>query len=363
MLTLQMILQQLSRADFFDLANAPVNEGDYLLASVLPEQRRGTYQTTVGRLKVITTMAGETGMDSPYAPLGGLEVGVDQKPTAKYTGQTVLGEEDQRHLQEMVNQIRLGNIAGNDTDFVRNFLLNWLRKVVAQSFTDRNEVLRGEVLTTGQLVLRGGTIDFGVPSDNKKAYTGNDAFGGSASKFWQAIREGNRIIGGVRARLMSFDTLDMILDNDANKIAVVNETRSPNGLVRTVQIRKLVNNGAQFSSDVRDSTTLIAYNRKALLKNAAGGFIEQQVVPDGVIATIGQNDVDTIDQNGTIIRRPGLGYTHIGPTIEGEGRPGVYLNAYTPQGRAWQAVAEGAENVMTPLQAPEKLLITTTEMV
>lgn len=362
--TLTQILLTLGRADFFDLANAPVNEADYLLASILPEQRRGTYTATNGRVKVITTMAGETGMDSPYAPVGSMELTAEQKPIAKFTAFSVLGEKDQRDLVEMVNQIRLGNVPGNVQNYSRDFLLNWLRKVIAQSFTDRNEAMRGEALTTGQLVLRGGTVDLSVPNENKTSFTGADGFGGASSKFWSAIRAADRTVKGTRARIMNFDTLDMILDNTANNIVVTSDNTDSNGLIRRVGIRRLSSNSnaTGFSPDVRDSTVLIGYDRRVNIKNPAGGEITKLVIPDGKIIVAGQNTVDTLDQNGTIVQRPGLGETHIGPTVEGDGQPGIFLNSYTPQGRAWQVVAEGAENALTIFGAPEKLAIVTTEV-
>lgn len=360
-MSLKEILNELSRADFFDIANQPVNEADYLLASVLPTQNRASYNAVNGRIKVVSTVAGETAMDSPYARGGHIEMNVEDKPTAKFTQSVDLGEQEQRRLVEMVDQIRLGNTPGNAQDFSRNFLLNWLDKILAQSITDRNELLRGEALSTGQLALRGGAVTFGVPAGNMVSYAAGDGFGGASSKFWQAVRLGNRTVRNVRARIMSFDTLDMILDNDVNKIAVVSDATSSNGLVRRVSVRKVGTN-ERFSPDVRDSTTLIGYDRRVNLNNPAGSPIETQVIPDGKVIFVGENTVDMIDEAGTIITRPGLGVTHQGPTVEGGGAPGVFLNAYVPQGREYSAVADVAENIMTVLNAPEKLFIATTDV-
>ena len=362
-LTVQTILNTLTPSDYFDLANQPTSESEYLLASILPEELRATYEAKTGSLKVITTPAGETGMDSPYVPVGGLELNAFSKPIAKWTAQSVMTEEAQRDLQQMVINIRAGVITGNGLDYVRTFVVNWLRKVIAQSFTDRHELMRGEVLTTGQLALRGGTIDYEIPTANKlTARTGNDGYGGSTSKFWQDMRASDTRLRAVRARVMSMNTLNMIIDNPQNNIAVTSETVSTEGNIRIVQIRKLVNNGQNFSQDARDGYTLVGYARTVKLRLPGGGYADQQALPDGKVSIIGAATVQLTALDGTIVTRPGLGRVHVGPTVEGGGRPGVWLDAHTPQGRPYQATALGAANSLVVLDAPERLIIASTEM-
>lgn len=362
-LTVQTILNTLTAQDYFDLANQPTNEAEYALAAILPEELRATYEAKGGTLKVITTPAGETGMDSPYVPVGGMELNAFSKPIAKWTAESVMTEEQQRDLQQMVINIRAGVITGNGLEYVRTFVVNWLQKVIAQSFRDRHELMRGEVLTTGQLVLRGGAIDYEVPAANKlTARTGNAGYGGSASKFWDDMRAGDRILRAVRTRIMSMETLFMILDNPANAIAVTNETVSAEGNIRIVQVRKLVNNGQNFSQDARDGYTLVGYGRVAKLRLPDGTYSDQQVMADGKVSIVGTNAVQLVGLDGTIVSRPGLGRTHVGPTVEGQGRPGVWLNAYTPQNRPYHAIAQGAANSLAVFDAPERLVIATTEM-
>ncbi|MBZ9752732.1 major capsid protein [Deinococcus sp. HMF7604] len=361
-LTVQAILSTLTPQDFFTLANQPVPESEYPLLAILPEELRASYEAKSGTMKVITTPAGETGMDSPYTPVGGMEIDAFSRPIAKWTAETVMTEQQQRELQQMVLNIRGGVIAGNGLTYIRNFVVNWLNKVIRQSFTDRYELMRGEALTTGQLVLRGGTVDYGVPSANKFASrTGNDAYGGSASKFWTDMRRADAIVGTTRSRIMSMNTLHQILDSQADRVAVTSETTSAGGNIKIVTLRRLIGSAQTLSNDVREGYTLVGYRRTVKIK-VGKTYADQQVLPDGKIAVVGGNDVMVTMQDGTVLTRPGLGRTHIGPTVEGDGRPGIWLNAYTPQGRPMHAVAQGASNGLVVYDAPERLVILTTAM-
>lgn len=361
--TVQAILSTMTPDDFFALANQPVPESEYVLLSILPDELRLSYQAKSGNLKIITTVAGETGMDSPYAPVGGIEMNAFEKPIAKWTAETLMTEEMQRELQQRITNIRAGTISGNSLDYIRNFVVNWLNKVIRQAIADRHELMRGETLTTGQLVLRGGTVDYEVPAANKFAKrTGGEAYAASGTTFWRDMRRAEGILGSVRSRVMSMDTLNNLLDSSGNPMAVLSETVSAGGNVKVVQVRRLIGSQQTLSQDARDGYTLVGYRRSVTLK-VGKTYAQRQVLPDGKIAVVGSNDVTIEAQDGTMLTRPGLGRTHIGPTVEGNGRPGIWTNAYTPQNRPMHAIAQGAVNSLTVLDAPEKLVILDTELV
>ncbi|GGM59540.1 hypothetical protein GCM10008956_38990 [Deinococcus arenae] len=361
-LTVNAILSTLTPQDFFTLANQPVPESEYALLAVLPEELRASYEAKSGTLKVITTPAGETGMDSPYAQVGGMEIDAFSKPIAKWTAETTMTEQQQRELQQMVINIRAGVISGNGLQYVRNFVVNWLQKVIRQAFTDRYELMRGEALTTGQLVLRGGTIDYNVPAANKfPTRTGFDAYGNGDSKFWTDMRAADSLLGTVRSRIMSMNTLHQIIDSPNNPVAVTSEQTSAGGNIKIVTMRRLIGPNQTLSTDQRDTYTLVGYRRTVKIK-VGRTYADQQVLPDGKIAVVGGNDVMVTMTDGTVVTRPGLGRTHIGPTVEGDGRPGIWLNAYTPQSRPMHAIAQGASNGLTIFDAPERLVILTTAM-
>ena len=361
-LTVQAILNTMTPDDFFDLANRPAPESEYALAAVLPQELRATYEAKAGSLKVIATPAGETGMDSPYVPVGLIEINALSKPIAKWTAESLMTEQQQRELQQMLLHYRAGLARGDGVAYLRNFVLNWLNTVIAQSFSDRFELMRGETLFTGQLTLRGGTVDFGVPARNRFARrTGSQAYGGPDSLLWRDMRAADNILGSTRTRIMSMNTLNELLDSARNPLSVTSENITAGGNIKIVGVRRLIGSQQTLSLDAREAFTLVGYSRRVALK-VGQGYAYQQVVPDGKIAVIGSNSV-TIDQtDGTTVTRPGLGRLHVGPTVENEGRPGVWLNAYTPQDRPYHAIAQGAANALTILDAPEKLVILDTEM-
>lgn len=361
-LTVNTILSTMTNQDFFDLANQPVSESEYLLASILPEELRSTYEAKSGSMRIITTPAGETGMDSPYTPVGDIELDAFSKPIAKWSATNLMTEQLQRELMQMVINFRAGIAGGNGLEYIRTTVVNWLQKIIRQSMSDRHELMRGEVLFTGQLVLRGGTVSYNLPAQNVfPRRTGAQAYDSADSLLWQDLRRADRLVGSVRARIMSLDTLNALIDSAKLPLSVVDENTSAQGNIKIVKIRRTVNNGQAFSTDARDSYTLVGYGRRVKIK-VGRTYAEQQVVPDGKIAVIGTNDVDVVAFDGTVTTRPGLGRTHIGPTVENEGRPGYWMHAYTPQGRPMHAIAEGAVNSLTVIDNPEKLVILDSEV-
>lgn len=361
-LTVQAVLNTMTEQDFFDIANQPPPESEYALAAILPEERRLSYEAKAGSLKIITTPAGETGMDSPYVPVGGLELNAFSKPIAKWTAENVMTEEQQRELQNTVINYRAGILSGNGLDYIRNFVVNWLRKIIGQSFSDRFELMRGETLTTGQLALRGGIVDYNVPAANKFARrTGAQAYGAAGSMLWRDIRAAENILGSVRTRVMSMNTLNYLLDSTDNPLSVTGETISAGGNIKVVSVRRLIGSQQTVSQDARDSFTLVGYRRQVAIR-VGKSYAYQQVMPDGKIAVVGSNDITLDMTDGSIVTRPGLGRLHVGPTVEGNGQPGIWLNSYTPQGRPMHAIAQGAANALTTLDAPERLVILDSEL-
>lgn len=360
-LTFAEILALLTRADYVRMADQPVNEAEMILASILPEIRKASYEAKRGSIKVIPTMAGETGNDSPYVPTGDLELDAWSQALAKFSAIGFISENAQIEFQQMRDQLLLRGTTDAAATYTRNFLINWMETWVREAFRQQNEYLRGQALGSGQLVLRGGIVDLGVPAENRKAFTGLSAFGGSESKFWQAIRWGDRQVGAVRARLLSWDTLDEIMDNNENSIAIVDEQVSGQGNVKRVRIRKLVNNGQAFSSDTRDSTTLVAYKGRGKIKLPDGTLQDVAYFPDKTLSFVGNNQTQQVAEDGTVTTREALGYTHVGPTVPGNGRPGVWMNGRVPEGRPYHVITEGEERVMTVIEEPKKLAIATTE--
>jgi hypothetical protein len=363
------ILRQLGPDVAFRIINAARPSADYVFGGILPEQNRATYDVKNGQMTIRTTMAGLVGMDSPYPPVGAMEVTTFNEQTAKLASQVVLPEFVQRELQQFM--AALGNPAASD-EAARNVVLNFVDKLLTQSHLDTMEYLRGQCLTTGAIDWTFNKkrlqVDYGVDSSHLFAQrTGTNGYGGTASKFWTDYRAGRALLKqSMRALIAHPDTIEMIVANDANKIFVQNIDP-----VGTVTIRRIINdNTGQLSSDARDTTTIISYGMEGEILDPAnpGETIKVPFLDTGKLVMIGDpipagfrvglGSATEFPQNALPI-----GYTHIGPTVEGGGRPGRWGDVYTPQHQPWQVVGRAVTNGLPVIEDPNKLVVLDTEMV
>lgn len=370
----------LSQARLTELANQPVDTGELLLASFLPEERVADFTARTGGFKVIPVMAGLVGMDSPYTPGGTFEATVFSEGTIKSALRTEMPEAFIREVMQMAQQIQLRNVDGDLRAYLIDQFLNWTDVIGNQGLSDRREYTRGLALSTGMIQTTEGdgknkktiAIDFGVPAENKPAkFTGANGFGGTTSQFKGAIRSARRRLkGGIRAVVMSDDTLQMILDNPAHGFVVTAENVSPQGNIRTVQVQTALYQGGQtvapaIDRDVNATYTLIGYSRTVNLRTTAGTLVETQAFPDGVVSVIGNNTrvARATTQGGVVQRINALGHTHIGPTVEGGLAPGMFLNAFVDPKTPWQVDLQAAQNFLPLIETPSQLYLIQTDVV
>ncbi len=378
--TFATISAALRQGRLIELANQPVDPGEALLVNFLPEERIADFTARSGAFKVIPVMAGLTGMDSPYTPGGTFEGTSFVEGTIKATIRTEMPEAFIREVMQMAREIQLGTVEGTTRDYLAFQFLNWLEAVGDQGLADRREYTRGLAISTGAMITAEGTgqnrktisIDFGVPAENKPAkFTAANGFAGTTSQFLAVARQARRRLkGGLRAIIMSDDTLQMILDNPAHGFVVTAERLSPQGNIRTVQVQRAVFQGGQtitpaIDRDVNATLTLIGYSRTVNLRTDSGTLVETQAFPDGVVSFVGNNTrvARTTSQGGVVQRVNALGYTHIAPTVEGGLAPGIFLDAFVDPKEPWQVRAHGAENFLPVLEAPSQLFIAQTDVV
>lgn len=357
------------------LTNTPPDPAEYLFLSALPIRQVNDYRATSNAMRIISTMAGMVGMDSPYPQGSAIQYSDFSEQTVKLAIATGLNERQIREIQALVRLAGAGELNGQSPDDVLvNSLLNLYRKGVVQALDDTSEYLRAQALSTGALnwVFNGKTlsVDYGVPTANRKAYTGTDGFGGSTSKFWEAVRWGRKTVKSVRAFVLSDDSLEMTLANDANKITVISDSESAGKNIRIVTVRRAVRNAegitVGFDQDARSTVTLVGYRRQAqiIAPGTTNGTTGVQLFPNGTMSVIGNNTTDDILTNdGSAQASNNLGYTQVSPTVEGGGRIGRWGRTYTPEGAPWSARAEGVSNELPVIEAPEKLAIATFPMV
>lgn len=346
------------------IANRARTPANYLFNTFLPERARYGYSIQSGNVTIRATMAGLVGMDSPYPPGGAITSTSLSERTAKIANEIPINEQTMRTLQEMLLHLQVSNAPTNDV--VLTQLLNFVAKVIVQPHLDTAEWMRGRALTTGRLqwTMNGIIldVDYGMPSANLlTARAGNDAYGGSTSKFhtdWKAAR---RILKRVRAVIAHPTTIDEIRFNTVNQLVTIREDENGVTLRRT-------NSDGSFTSDALDVMTFIPYDLEAEVIDPAapGGTKTIPFMEVGKVIFVAPNTVSgfavNVDEGSTEDpnRSNELGYTHIAPTVEGGGVPGRWADLFTPQHEPYKVIGRGASNLLPVLEAADKVVVATT---
>jgi hypothetical protein len=348
----------------FRVTNMARPPASYLFAQFLPERPSTSYHVEDGSLVIRATMAGLVGMDSPYPPGGIIDATTFLMESAKIAQAIDLTEKTLRTIQEMVMRLRLAG--GNVPEFLAREILNITDKLLTQPLLDTTEWMRGQALATGAIdwTFNGKNlvVDYGVPTANKiQARTGNDAYGGSASKFWTDVRAAQRILRyNVRAAICHPDMIDAIINNDVNKVNVLAQDNN------RVVIQKFRGDLERASTDARDTLTLISYGLEGEVFDISnpGQTTVVPFQPRTKIEFLGNNaGTQYVVGAGsdTPVDYP-LGFTQLSPTVEGAGRPGRWSRVYTPEHRPWALRGEAVENALPCLTAPEKVVILTSDL-
>jgi hypothetical protein len=357
----------------FRLANEARPNADYLFNRYLPERMDVSYDVSSASMKIRSTMAGLVAMDSPYPKGGAIEMSDFHERIAKFAIEMNFTEASQRKLQEIAMQI-LGR-GGNPISTIIQNLLNFTDKLLVQPQLDSAEYLRGRALQNGAISWTFGDlkleVDYGIPAAGfLTSRTGNDAYIGSASKFWTDVRAIKQYLKyDVEAILVHPDTMDAVISNSVNNIEVTAQTDNSMSLSRIVLG---ANGGEKLSKDARDSVTLIAYGKEAEVLDTAnpGSTVNVKFIDPGKMVGIGRNNgakafilQNGVDEGGgppDPNLANALGYTHVGPTVEGDGRPGRWARIFRPEGRPWGIVGQSVSNQLPVIEAPEKICIATT---
>ena len=363
-------LQEIGREGIFEIANGARAGDRYLFSRYLPERNRPSYYAETGSMTIRATMAGLVAIDGPLPDTGLLEQGKFAQGIAKIGAKAVLNEKLQRELQEYLIRT-LARAGGTVTpEFMVNEVLNFVNKAVVQPMLDLEEWMRGQALVRGRLSWDFSDqtldVDYKVPASHfLPTRAGTDAYHGTTSKFWDDVVALRRLLRrNVQAYVAHGDTVDAIIHNEANKIDIVSEDTAS----RTVTVRKFRGNLERPESAGQYTVTLLAYDEEGEIYDLQneGETIKVPFMSTGKLTAIGR-----AGRNGYIVGEGStddpdagneLGYTHMGPTVQGGGRLGRFSRAYTPQDHPEQLIAEGVANVL-PVLANEKAVATaTTEM-
>jgi hypothetical protein len=359
------VLRNLGPDSLLRIMSEARNDPDYFLATLMPERPMPDYHVAAGNMTVRTTMAGLVAMDSPYPEGGVVDVAEFLEKSAKIAIAIPLQEETLRIIQRMVREYALmpaGAGAPSPTDFLTGEALNFFNKVVVQAIKDTREYLRGQALkgainwTFNHKTLE---VDYGFPTEHTLTQrTGTAGYGGTASKFWDDVRTQSKLLRKSQriVRLVHPYTADEIVYNPVNSLDVVNETNS------SVTLQRVAGENRVPTGDPRDLVTLVKYGDEGevLDPSSAGTTTALPFVEPGYMHAIGSGTnrgYRVGEGSATEVRNElELGYTHLAPTIEGNGQMGDWGRIYTPEARPWSLRGEGVSNCLPVIEGNERVV-------
>jgi hypothetical protein len=340
----------------FRLINEARAGANYLFASILPERPMRSYEVKNSAMTVRSTMAGLVGMDSPFPPSGVVDINTFLERSAKIANTVAMSEEAIRTLQELLMYLQAGGQSTNER--MVEEVLNFTNALIVQPHLDTAEWLRGQALANGAIdwTFNGIklSVDYGIPAGNKLTHRiGNDAYSGSASKFWEDIRAQGKLLRSATRiiRIAHPDLIEDIVANAVNNVRVLSEDATQISLQRMIS-----QNGTNTpSSDARDTVQIVKYGLEAEVMSPADTSITVKVPfhPKTKLLAVGTG-VNRGYVVGAGSRQPQeweLGYTHLAPTVEASGAPGRWARVYTPEQRPWQLVGEGVSNLLPVIDA------------
>lgn len=360
-LDLRAYINSIKPETLFRLANE-VPDGEMLWATFLPERQERTYHVRDSQMVVYSTMAGLTGRDSPYAPGGVIEASDFAEDIVKWSIETALGENQLIILQDLAARVERGE---SSTDALVQTLLNFADKIIAQALRDGMEYARGRAIQDGELTWTFNqkklTVDYGYPPTNVLSRL-TDVSGSwylPTSTFWEDIELIRQLLDRrVLAVVMTETTLTNIVNQDANKIQVVELAKSRYSARYSLRRVAQVGYANTIPEDYRSQVEVVTYDRMATLYDPSSPTAMQQVpfMDDDKVVVFGQPTGIRFEIGSTPLPEHAFGYTHVGPTVENKGTPGRWIRLYTPEAQPWRLVGQGVMNALPVIREPRRIV-------
>jgi len=343
---------------------------NYLFNRILPERNMVTFDIRTGSMRVVPTMVGHVGMDSPYPPGGLISVREFMEESAKLAQTITLPEKMLRDLYQIVLRLQAGRKP--TTQVMLNTIYNFAR-LQLQAQMDTMEWLRGQALFNFQInwefTKRPLKVDYKLDANKYMLpqRVGTAGYGGSSSVFWadQALAK-SRLKHRLTLAVAHPNTVEMIVNNDANKLRVLSENDG------TFQIVRKVGPNEVDDSDARYRVTLVAYGEEGAIldPNDTSKTIPVPFTPEGKILWVGRPGSNPTDFGRAAVGQGPvrqdsleLGYTHMAPTVEGGFADGRWGRVYTPERRPWELVGDSVSNGLPVIEAEDQLVVSRTDMV
>lgn len=367
------IIEEIGAEAIFNLMNTARPPSRHLFAQVFPEITFPDYDASSANMTIRSTMAKAVAMDSKYPEGGIVTTGSWAQKIAKIAHQQTFPEQMLRELRKLVTYLRARNIADHQT--ILREVYNFVQKLLIQPIQDTSEWLRGQALTTGAINWQSDDIlldvTYDIPAANFLTQrTSNDKYSGTTSKFWEDYRLIQEKLNYQVTLLATHMTLALdIVNNPANNLNMISQD-FVNG---RFSFRKMVEGPDGIfrpSEDSRDTViTLITYNDEAEVIVSPTETKVVQFMPSNVLMGIGSanRNLWTIGTGGTPqFQTPvTLGYTHVGPTEEGNGQMGPWQRLYVPEAMPMTFRGQAVKNLLPVFNsgAEDRVVIASSDLI
>jgi len=358
------------------IATRPVALSNLYLANFLPPVSSTLAEIQTGSFRIVTEPAALTGVDSPYAKIGSLQLVNFNGRTFKITVESKLNEslQDAMHARANAQILRaaqqgaLALTGGTNPQAVyENFISRVVEDGLLLAIDYGEEVFRAQALAYGKIQVKdsktgnGVDMDFAVLDDYKVSRTGTAAYDKAASLFWTDVQAARNKLRQEPMGITDPTTFAAIVSNEANGIIVRSRTQLSSTVIRyeLSQAAKTADgstfNLGQMSMDVLKSVTITTYAGKGDAPDAPYFW------PSGRLTFMRSSarEVELID--GQIVRGA-LGVTHIGPNTEAGQQSTRYVNIYVPQGAEYEVIGKASEDLMPYIEEARNLYLCKTEL-
>lgn len=369
-LNIAELLRNLDQNAVLRIINSARPASGYLFAKFLPEVQDPSFTAESGNMRIIPTMAGLAGLDSPYPEGGYISASDFKEGVAKMAIQVALNEKTKRKMYDLMLRQGMGP---KSTEYFVTTLLNFSDKVLAQAQLDRREWLRGRALINHALNWEFNkktlVVDYGIPSGYRLTNrTGNNGYGGSSSKFWEDLTAAKKLLKHrVGAIIAHPDTWEMVYSNSANNARILNLDPTSGD----VELVRIVGSTEKDDTDPRYRMKGISYGLEGTVYDPNDPEAVENVpfIEAGKILVIGRGGArgfnigaDAVGQGSTPDEVKPLGYHHIAPTDEGGYMLGDWGRIYTPEDEPNKVVGQSVSNNMPVLEATDQVVVLTTAM-
>lgn len=330
-----------------------IDTGRLFLANLLPPVASTTDQILSGSARIVTSRGKLTGLDSPYAKVGGVRVETNSNVAFKVTAQAELSETAQRSAFAAAN--------ASNSDAIRRVVGDFIESTGPLALDYAQESFRAKLLANGLVSAKDGNvkITYGVSLPTEHVMdrsAGAGAWGAAGSTFWADVVKAADLTGQQAAAQLIVNPVgwSLITGNAAHRVRVESVV-AVNDVLTKYTITRASADVTGSDIDARHRLTVWVYAGRDGDDSAENG-VGEYFWPDDRASFVrtGNRQVTLID--GQVVQGA-LGVTHVAPNTELGMRPGRFVEVFRPQGKRFSLVTQATEFILPDIQEKRNLVI------